>query len=1012
MRLGHSKIGGARFGEPDATTLVAYDDYQDDPASYPDARLPYDGGEDVATVALYPGLGGRETSETIVRKESSGHYDIRLEPAYLAFVGGQIVPAYGMLPYWRSASWRQTLNEADSLTFEYPANAIYAADLKRPNVVSVFNECGELVQRLRLTDIIPTVRRDGNGVFVNAVARGFLSQFEEEWVTYYGPVRKVVTDIIDEFMAYYATVPSANLTYPGMTGASEQYAAGVLINVAIQLQAMYDKLWTWSNAYTLGDNTHADIQTAIAAQHAGAWPVYDDSNPAVTPWPTIAPSAWSHLWDIRASIADHNDTGYTIPEHVANLLGEFQAASQRIACGEVFNPFAGWATLNADISDSGETIVLTADPGSIMATANFGIRITDELIWVVSRTAATLTCTGGRGYRGTTAVAHTAGDRVNFVSLVDQNIKVTFESKPLMDCIRELFNLSGQKGQYTVTPAREFVWKERLGSSAAIPLALGYNLQSLERRHDASEYATKLYVYGAGMSEATRIVAVRTSGSAPYIVRRVTVDAVTDQTSLDAYADELITVVSTPALEYSVNALDLASIGVGAPMTIGSLTLTTDVDLGISAYIDVYSIQKSLDSPLPISYTLARRKKTLATLLKSLSDRIAKIEQRDDTTRIEEAVASGEITGVARVDAAVTAGTERNGDFKIDPETGRLSYVDLTTGALLWQESPRINPNAASRQPGDFNLAATIEAAVAAEVADALSYVNTAGDVVPVPNAYNPAVPAMLPAASVASPVSLGVIPGDGLYRIDTLASEIEAIWTKLADLHEALSSTDLGTVVGTAGLAIALDGDNAGLNFTYGAVHKVRLAYFIMTGGIDEGREVVLLPDALRAPLQGTNSCTLTFSESAPPIPVEVPEILSVTVYHNGGEYKYVPGNGEVSYPDLTLYNPSLKETGYFTFNVISLYPGMVPISDLRYLYLENETVAFEGWIELKITQVPKWFKAGGSQFAIAATKALLDAKIAAENLTPPKWGYVTDTGRYYDLSGWGAWQCINYLE
>lgn len=1026
MRLGRRKLGGSRFGEPETSTIIAPDDFQDDPTAYADARLPYTGGEETATVNLYPGLGGHGIVETIVRRESSGHYDIRLDN-------------FGVLPYWRSASWTQTLNEADSLTFEYPANAIHAASLLRPNTVSLYNEFGELVQRFRLTDIIPTVRRDGNGVFVNVTARGLLSQFEEEWVTYYGPVRSVITNAVDEFMAYYYTVPGVSEEWDMLSKFPCMYGPKTLA-IAIQMQIMFDKLWAWSESYTVGDATHAEIQRLVGLQHDFYWPCYI-TDPILVIYPT-------YLWQIIAWITEHN-IGFTIPEHVANLLGEFQESSQAVACGEVYDPLDG------------------------------------------------------------------------------TDVAVLFEGKPLMDCIRELFNLSGQKGQFTVTPGREFIWVERLGASGAVPIALGYNLQTLERRHDPSEYATKLYVYGAGMSEATRIVAVRTVGSAPYIVRRVTVDSITDQATLDAYADELITVVSTPALEYSINALDLESIGVGAPLTIGARALVTDTDLGISASVDVFSIRKSLDTPLPASYTLARRKKTLSNLFKSIADRIARIEQRDDTGRIEEAMASGEITGVARVDGAVTAGTERHGDFQIDPETGRLQYVDLTTGEVLWQELLRITPPTGGEQPGDL----MVSVSGGTDPDTGLPAANTpdsAGlyymDIPPggpstvrvrawrkLGTVYDVDTVAALPDVTTVDDNAMGMVasnPGSGPYDVTSWATVrewrklawypvltyvvdtvsdlpdpntvpanslgvvgtppadagnydiVEAnVWTKLANDAEVVhrdpesfnktprdgdikldtstggqiafydadgptddgwakvlpvyeAATSAGLPAAGMGLGIVTQDPNNGLYYTYGAVNRCRVRYLIMTGGVEEGRIVVFSPLKIKVPDIDNETCTITFTESYPTIPVDVPALVTVQTGHAGDYKEYVPGSGTVAYSDIALPAP-ISGGGYRAFSVILDTLGEEQEMNASELIRDGETIAFEGWIDITITQTPVWTKAGaGSFFITAATKATLDAKIADEGLVPPLLGYVTDTGRYYNLSGWGAWQCINFLE
>lgn len=72
----------------------------------------------------------------------------------------------------------------------------------------------------------------------------------------------------------------------------------------------------------------------------------------------------------------------------------------------------GSSTLNANINDATETIVLASDPGTAMSAADFWVRVGYEQIYVATRAGDTLTCTGGRGANGTVAAAHFAGDAV------------------------------------------------------------------------------------------------------------------------------------------------------------------------------------------------------------------------------------------------------------------------------------------------------------------------------------------------------------------------------------------------------------------------------------------------------------------------------------------------------------------------------------------------------------------------------------------------------------------------
>jgi hypothetical protein len=81
-----------------------------------------------------------------------------------------------MLPYWWGATWTQTLNEPDTLTFSYPTDADLAEYLKRPNTLTLFDNYGEPLQKFDIVDILPHVTRGNNGTVVTVNARSLLER--------------------------------------------------------------------------------------------------------------------------------------------------------------------------------------------------------------------------------------------------------------------------------------------------------------------------------------------------------------------------------------------------------------------------------------------------------------------------------------------------------------------------------------------------------------------------------------------------------------------------------------------------------------------------------------------------------------------------------------------------------------------------------------------------------------------------------------------------------------------
>ena len=278
--------------------------------------------------------------------------------------------------------------------------------------------------------------------------------------------------------------------------------------------------------------------------------------------------------------------------------------------------------------------------------------------------------------------------------LVSGTRRVTFEMKSLLDCIRELWKLSGEVGQFSVTPDGRFVWLDRLGLNNSVPVTLGMNLRSMERRCDAADMATRLYVYGSGLAQSSRIVAMREGDIATYgvIERHIVVDEIADQGTLNSFATEMIAAIGYPLIEYSVDLVDLYSIGQSEAITIGCSVLITDTDLGISATQNCIGISRNLANPLDVRVTLSHEVRNLPQVVKAILDRIGRLEGRNERERIEKALRSGGLSGVPRTEFD----DERTADLRV---ADSLEYYDGNG----WNPLSRFDPYGAP-QPGDTRL--------------------------------------------------------------------------------------------------------------------------------------------------------------------------------------------------------------------------------------------------------------------------------------------------------------------
>ena len=629
MRTGFRRTGSFRGAEQEtAVTLVLHNDWLDAIApliagGYPlatilsvlNAREPFHGGENEATAQLYPALAGDAKPGMSVQATSCGHYQIEL-------IG------YGILPYWRRATWEQALNVADTLTFDYPADADHAACLRRPRMVRLYDALGQLQQVFRCIEAVPTVARESSGeAIVHVRAESLLSQLADEWVSYYGGVRRAARDILGDYNAWRAIGTPSDL------------------EIAQRLQDAFERLASWSADYVTGDEVNAGLQSLIAGYNSG-WFVYDSTT---APYAAIDDAAIALLDSLNEYVDAHTGSD-TVSNHVAALLAQFQTANVKIGCGRIYDPLAG--------------------------------------------------------------------------ALVE----VTFEARPLLDCMIELHKLAGQQGQFTVTPSRRFVWMESLGSLKPVDVKLGHNLRSLTRRNLTTDLCTRLYVYGGGFGQSHRIVAMRERNIATYgvIVRHVVVDEITDQDTLDEYADAMIEVLGEPAYEYMIDAVDLSSLGLSSPITIGAQVNVADAGLGVNTTQTAVSIRRNLDAPLDVTFTFSKSVRDLAALLRALTARIERIERRDIAAELSRLLRSGWFSGLPRLGFD----DPRVGDLQV---AGRLQYFD----GQNWESMPRHDPQDGP-QVGDTRLDENnnlqhwdgtqwLGAAIAGTQIQTLGYANQAG---------------------------------------------------------------------------------------------------------------------------------------------------------------------------------------------------------------------------------------------------------------------------------------------
>jgi hypothetical protein len=248
------------------------------------------------------------------------------------------------------------------------------------------------------------------------------------------------------------------------------------------------------------------------------------------------------------------------------------------------------------------------------------------------------------------------------------------DNRSILDCLDDLFKLSGQIGQYTILHNGSFYWKDSL-SDAEIDIELGYNLRSLSRTVNDQNLATRLYVFGASGAGNRRVrlsdlagVSVdyveANTGTYGVVSKTIILEDVTDPKTLKLYADALLPLTSEPELSYDIDAIDVSAIGLGAApkLYIGARANIRDTDLQIDATEIVTGISRRLDNEVEVSYSFARNPIDIESLIRSLANRVKKQETRDIGAIVRTQIADGGSLA-PRVNAASDA-THRDGDLR------------------------------------------------------------------------------------------------------------------------------------------------------------------------------------------------------------------------------------------------------------------------------------------------------------------------------------------------------------
>lgn len=206
-----------------------------------------------------------------------------------------------------------------------------------------------------------------------------------------------------------------------------------------------------------------------------------------------------------------------------------------------------------------------------------------------------------------------------------------FRKQSILDCIKDMHQLTGFSGQFTVLPTGQFVWTDTLGSTGDI--TLGSTLTDLEITPEEDDLCTRLYLYGGGESDDTRVelpspgYVEANTGTYGIIPKSIVIENVYDPVTLLAIAEALIPILSEPQFTYRASGVDDKAYAGTARLAIGSAVDIDDTEMDIATTETAVRITRPLDS-IKVDYEFARKSRDIKSLVEQINRRLVAQEAK------------------------------------------------------------------------------------------------------------------------------------------------------------------------------------------------------------------------------------------------------------------------------------------------------------------------------------------------------------------------------------------------
>ena len=209
-------------------------------------------------------------------------------------------------------------------------------------------------------------------------------------------------------------------------------------------------------------------------------------------------------------------------------------------------------------------------------------------------------------------------------------VTLELEATTVLDGLHRIHGLLDPAiaGHFFIDANNALQWKVEIGNTIT-PIVAGRNLRGVKWEYDDSELVTRLTLVGEGQDELNRPSVTVTNNTGTYgIVPMLKVDRrIHKLETLQAKADAIIAVFSSPKVVFEVDVLDLAKADLQTYWQYGDYYVGGKHRLeapaqGLSEAMTIHGLVYDLSNPVPVKVKSGNRSSSLANVLRGMESKI------------------------------------------------------------------------------------------------------------------------------------------------------------------------------------------------------------------------------------------------------------------------------------------------------------------------------------------------------------------------------------------------------